>query len=84
MTLLPIAYFTFLLLMNQKGLLGDSMPRGGRRLVWNVLMVIATGAAAFGSIWSLWSKARWVGIGVLLAFVGLVLIVHLARKRKTV
>jgi hypothetical protein len=84
MTLLPIAYFTFLLLMNQKGLLGDSMPRGGRRLVWNVLMVIATGAAAFGSIWSLWSKARWVGIGVLLAFVGLVLIVHLTRKRKTV
>jgi len=84
MTLLPIAYFTFLLLMNQKGLLGDSMPRGGRRLAWNVLMVIATGAAAFGSIWSLWSKARWVGIGVLLSFVGLVLIVHLARKRKTV
>jgi hypothetical protein len=84
MTLLPIAYFTFLLLMNQKGLLGDSMPRGGRRLAWNVLMVIATGAAAFGSIWSLWSKARWVGIGVLLAFVGLALVVHLARKRKTV
>jgi Mn2+/Fe2+ NRAMP family transporter len=84
MTLLPIAYFTFLLLMNQKALLGDSMPRGGRRLAWNVLMVIATGAAAFGSIWSLWSKARWIGIGVLLAFVGLVLIAHLVRKRKTV
>jgi Mn2+/Fe2+ NRAMP family transporter len=84
MTLLPIAYFTFLLLMNQKALLGDSMPRGGKRVAWNVLMVIATGAAAFGSIWSLWSKARWVGIGAMLAFVGLALVVHFARKKKTV
>ncbi len=82
MMLLPIAYFTFLLLMNQKGLLGDSMPRGGRRVAWNVLMVIATGAAAFGSIWSLWSKARWAGIGAFLAFVGLALVVHFIHPRQ--
>jgi Flp pilus assembly protein TadB len=52
--------------------------------VWNILMVIATAAAAFGSVWSLWSKARWVGIGVVVAFVGLVLVVHFVRKRKTI
>ncbi len=84
MTLLPIAYLTFLLLMNQKSLLGESMPRGVKRLAWNVLMAIATAAAAFGSIWSLWSKARWVGIGALLGFVGLAVVVHFARKRQPV
>jgi hypothetical protein len=80
MTLLPIAYLTFFLLMNQKRLLGNSMPRGGKRAVWNVLMVIATGAAAFGSVWSLWSKIRWLGIVILIAFILLALIVHFVRK----
>ena len=84
MTLLPIAYLTFFLLMNQRNLLGESIPRGGRRVVWNILMVIATVAAAFGSVWSLWSKARWAGIGVMVAFAGLVLVVHFVRKRKTI
>jgi hypothetical protein len=70
--------------MNQKSLLGESIPRGVKRLAWNVLMTIATAAAAFGSIWSLWSKARWVGIGALLGFVGLAVVVHFARKRQPV
>jgi Mn2+/Fe2+ NRAMP family transporter len=82
MTLLPIAYLTFFLLMNQKDLLGDSIPGGGKRVAWNVLMAIATGAAAFGSIWSLWAKAKWFGVGALVAFAGLVLVVHFTRKKK--
>jgi len=80
MVLLPIAYFTFYLLMNQKSLLGDNMPRGVKRLVWNVLMTIAAGLAAFGSIWTLWSKLRWIGIALLAGFIGLVLIVQICRK----
>jgi len=83
MTLLPIAYLTFFLLMNNRSALGDNMPKGGKRVAWNVLMAIATGAAAFGSIWSLWSKAKWFGVGALVAFAGLVLVVHFARKKKT-
>lgn len=51
--LLPIAYLTFLLLMNSRRLLGDAMPRGTTRLVWNLLMGGATAVAAFGSIWGL-------------------------------
>lgn len=80
MTLLPIAYFAFYLLMNQRSLLGDNMPAGGKRIVWNVLMAIAAGLAGFGSIWSLWSKMGWVGIGVIAAFVILVLVVHIVRS----
>ncbi|MHC4622089.1 MAG: divalent metal cation transporter [Planctomycetota bacterium] len=82
MVLLPIAYFTFYLLMNQKSLLGDNMPRAGRRLAWNVLMAVAAGLAAFGSIWSLWSKLRWLGISLFVAFVVLALVVHIIRSAR--
>lgn len=81
MVLLPIAYFTFYLLMNQKSLLGDNMPTGGRRIAWNVLMAVAASMAAFGCIWTLWSKLKFFGIGIMLAFIGLALIVQVVRYR---
>lgn len=81
MTLLPLAYFTFFFLMNQERLLGDSMPRGAKRVLWNTLMGISATLAAFGSIWAIWSKAGWYGIAAIVAFTALVLIVHFARKR---
>ena len=80
--LLPIAYFAFLLLMNQKTMLGDNMPRGGKRVVWNILMVIATAVATFVSIWSLWSRLGRLSIVVIAAFVGLILVVHFMQKAK--
>lgn len=51
-SLLPIAYFTFLLMMNSKKILGDRRPEGTSRLVWNALMIFATGMATFGSYWA--------------------------------
>jgi len=81
--LLPIAYFAFLILMNQRSALGDSMPRGGRRIVWNVLLGLATGLATFISMWTLWARLKTWSIVIIAAFVGLVLVVHFARKRKT-
>ena len=59
--MIPIAYFTFLLLMNSRKLLGDAMPQGKARLFWNVLMGTATAIATFGSIWGL--KGRTLPIG---------------------
>jgi Mn2+/Fe2+ NRAMP family transporter len=82
MVLLPIAYFAFFLLMNQKTFLGDNMPTGIRRILWNVLMALASGAAAFGSVWSLWSKLQWKGIGLLVGFIVLCVVVHFARNKK--
>ena len=74
--MLPIAYITFLLLMNSKSLLGDAMLTGAKRLRWNILMVIATLIASFASVWGLWSKvyktdsggvipAGKIGIGII-------------------
>jgi Mn2+/Fe2+ NRAMP family transporter len=81
--LLPIAYVTFLIMMNSKGLLGASMPTGGRRVLWNVLMVVATVAASLVSIWSLWPRIGWWTVVLIAGFVGLSLIVHFARLGKS-
>lgn len=82
MTLLPLAYFSFFFLMNQKKLLGDNMPTGLRRVWWNTLMTIAAGLAAFASMWSLWSKIRWYGVAIVVIFTGLIIITHFVRKAK--
>jgi hypothetical protein len=49
--LIPIAYYTFFLLMNSKAALGAEMPTGARRIRWNALMILATGLVSFGAIW---------------------------------
>jgi Mn2+/Fe2+ NRAMP family transporter len=84
MVLLPIAYFTFCLLMNQKKLLGENMPRGSKRFFWNILMALSAAFAALGSLWTLWSKLKYLGIAIFAAFIFLVLIVGLFRKKRTI
>ena len=66
--LLPIAYFTFFLLMNQRSLLGDNLPKGASRLVWNLLMGIAATVAGVAAIYMVWVKAEWYGIGAVALF----------------
>ena len=81
MVLLPIAYFAFFLLMNQRNFLGENMPTGIKRLIWNILMALAAGAASFGCVWSLWSKLQWTGIGILAGFIALCVVVHFTRSK---
>ena len=80
MVLLPIAYFTFFLLMNNRAVLGDDLPKGGSRVLWNTLMGIACGLATLGAGWSIWAKAGWYGVGGVVALVTLTLFVHLTRS----
>ena len=69
MALLPIAYLTFLVMMNSRRVLGDERPRGGSRVVWNILMVAAAGSASVASVWTIWNKSGWWGTGALIAFI---------------
>ncbi len=77
--LLPIAYSTFFLMMNSKNLLGENIPQGGKRLLWNTLMGIAVTLALLGSAWTIWNKAGVYGIAGLVAFA---LIVILGRRKQ--
>jgi len=86
--LIPIAYWSFFCMMNSRSLLGESMPRGGRRVAWNVLMLIALAVVTPGSLWIFWNKSQvlfgssWIGMGVVAAFLLLALIAHLGRRRR--
>ena len=82
MVLIPVAYLTFFLFMNQKSVLHEHLPTGGRRVAWNVLMPMACALATFGSVWSLWSELEWKGIGIFIGFGLLALAVHVVRPRK--
>lgn len=82
MALLPIAAITFLCLMNSPRLLGEHMPRGGRRVAINALLIAATGAATLGASWAIWSKVGWSGVVAVGVFLGLALVVHVMRQSR--
>ena len=80
MVLAPIAYWTFFCMMNSRSLLGDKIPKGGSRVAWNVLMLIACLWVSVGAVYSIWTKTKYYGMAGLGAFLLLALIVHLLRK----
>ncbi|AKJ63504.1 divalent metal cation transporter [Kiritimatiella glycovorans] len=84
-TLLPIAYLAFLLLINQRRLMGDRMPTDPARAIWNVLMAAAVLASGALSVFNLNGKlgAPW-GYIIFAVFGLLILVVgrpHLKRAR---
>ena len=80
--LIPIAYTAFMLLLNQKSLLGDNMPKGAKRWIWNAVMFFIIIIVGVGSTYKVWDKAGWKGIGAVVAFVLLAVIVHVIQKAK--
>ena len=80
--LIPIAYTAFMLLLNQKSLLGDNMPKGAKRWIWNAVMFFTVIIVGVGSTYKVWDKAGWKGIGAVVAFVLLAVIVHVIQKAK--
>ena len=70
--LIPIAYFTFLLLMNSRSALGEELPKAGRRIYWNTIMVIATSLVSFGAIWVTVKKTASPGLEGVMATIMLI------------
>ena len=81
--LLPFAYVTFVLMMNQRTLLGEEMPGGFRRLVWNVLMGLAASIAAAGSLYMIHKKAGTTGFIAVGLFIALAILAHFLRPSAT-
>ena len=82
MALLPIAYWTFFLMMNSRSLLGDDLPKGAKRVVWNASMLVAAGIATFASVTTIEKNLGAKGMWAMGAFLGLALIVHLRRRAR--
>ena len=80
MVLLPIAYFTFFCMINSKELLGDALPKGGKRVALNLAIGLALLASTVGAAWSIWSKAKWTGVYAVGLFLLLALGGHCYRK----
>ena len=81
MVLLPIAYITFFLMINSKSLMGEAIPKGNKRIVLNIAMLVALIAATIGAGWSIWSKVQWNGIIAVGIFIALVVVVHFTKSK---
>jgi Mn2+/Fe2+ NRAMP family transporter len=80
--LLPLAYVTFFLLMNQRSVLGDAAPRPLAKAIWNLLMFVAASVATIGSVYIIWTKTNISGLIAVCALVGLTLMVQVNRHNK--
>ena len=54
--LLPIAYFAFFLMMNNRSLMGDEKPVGARMWIWNILMLLSLAIVSVAGYTSLSAK----------------------------
>ena len=87
MMLLPIAYFTFLMMMNSKSLLGDEKPQGVKMLLWNILMIISVLGALAAAGTAIWDKASHPTAGPLVMavsvlYLALVVIGFIVKARR--
>lgn len=81
--LLPIAYITFLLMMNNKSLMGKHMPRGKKRVIWNTLMIVAVILITSASLYMLWTRGGLVALVMISLFLaGIGIAAWNKRKKK--
>ena len=88
MMLLPIAYTTFMLMMNSTKILGAEKPQGKRLLIWNVLMGFSVLGAIAAAVTAIYDKASHpiagkVVIGVGVIFLVAIVVTAIQRQRKS-
>lgn len=94
-TLLPLAYITFWMAMNSKDMLGDEMPKGGRRIAWNLGMGVAATVTTAAAVYMIWTTAhtrcldwwRWpygghASMAVVLVLAVVVIVFHVVYTRR--
>jgi len=82
-TLIPVAYLSFFLLINNRKVLGKDRPQGVARWIWNTTLLIALvvmGTAAFLTAWNKTFDGLPVGRYALIAFGFLLLMGHFHLK----
>ena len=84
--MLPIAAVAFWIIMNSKRVMGDALPTGRARWIWNVLLGISTVVIGSGALYTAASKKLTIAgtqlpIGIIAMVVMAVLIVVYQRRR---
>ena len=74
MMLLPIAYVTFMLMMNSTKILGDDKPTGSSLTWWNILMGVSVLGAIAAAVTAIAGKASHPVAGPVVITVGVILI----------
>jgi len=84
-TLIPVAYLSFFLLMNNLQVLGRERPEGTARFIWNLFMILALVVMGTAAIYVTWNKS-WgpvpFGKIALIGFGVLMIIGHFNLKNK--
>ena len=84
-TLIPVAYLSFFLLMNNIQVLGRERPQGKSRIIWNAFMLLALGLMGTAAVYVAWNKS-WgpvpFGKIALISFGIIMLIGHFSLKNK--
>ncbi|MAQ91195.1 MAG: hypothetical protein CMM03_15160 [Rhodopirellula sp.] len=82
--LLPIAYSTFFMMMNNKRIMGEERPEGRSRVLWNVLMGISCVCVFTAVIFTILGKIQGKGgdyiLGLVVVFVIAVIIGFIKKK----
>lgn len=74
LVLLPIAYVAFLLMINNKRLMGEYLAKGTQRLAVNALLIFATAVALCASLWAVHAKLASFGVLIQYGTIGLVVL----------
>ena len=84
-TLIPVAYLSFFLLMNNLQVLGRARPEGAKRVLWNIVMILALGVMGTAAVYVAWNKS-WgpvpFGKIALISFGIFMLIGHFSLRNK--
>ena len=83
-TLLPIAYLSFFLLINNKNLMKDQRLKGFGGFLFNLAMLVGIGAVMVAAAWTIWFKIHWFGVGIIVFLIILSLLVRYARTHQSV
>ena len=89
-TLIPVAYLSFFLLMNNKKVLGDQLPVGTSKTIWNLAMMVALAVMGSAAVYVAWNKTwKFDNVSVpfgkyALIIFGLLLVIgHFMKKKNT-
>ncbi len=84
--LLPVAYFSFLFMMNSKKIMGDAIPTGSSKTIWNTLMGIACVAVSIAVFSGMKAKGGTISVvafTLMALFIVAVIVSHLMIRNKS-